>query len=82
MANWTPEEAARVLAGRINQPQYVEWVIKQVLKNTYGAQLENTQPHPAYVGHKRCLACGEYHYGISGLPCPKMTPVARGGEHG
>lgn len=27
---------------------------------------------------KKCLACGEYHYGIVGLPCPKMTPVARG----
>lgn len=25
----------------------------------------------------KCLACGEYHHGLSGLPCPKMTPVAQ-----
>lgn len=24
----------------------------------------------------KCLACGGYHYGMSGLPCPKMAPTA------
>jgi len=24
----------------------------------------------------KCLACGDYHYGLSGLPCPKMSGVA------
>lgn len=38
------------------------------------------EPQPSTSN--KCLACGEYHYGIVGLPCPKMTPVARGGEHG
>ncbi|MBP5100379.1 hypothetical protein [Pseudomonas protegens] len=25
----------------------------------------------------KCLACGEYHYGIQGLPCPKMKIMAQ-----
>lgn len=25
----------------------------------------------------RCLACGEHHYGIGGLPCPKMKVTAQ-----
>ncbi|HCL54300.1 hypothetical protein JRG49_06425 [Pseudomonas fulva] len=35
----------------------------------------------------RCLACGEHHYGLGGLPCPKMTSFAlkasgKGTSHG
>lgn len=34
----------------------------------------------------RCLACGEHHYGIGGLPCPKMKvsaqAVAKEASHG
>lgn len=25
----------------------------------------------------KCLACGEYHHGIQGLPCPKMKVTAQ-----
>lgn len=31
MAKWTQEEAAKLLAGRINQPHYVEAVIRKVV---------------------------------------------------
>lgn len=30
----------------------------------------------------KCLACGGYHYGMSGLPCPKMGLTAYGGQDG
>lgn len=26
----------------------------------------------------RCLACGQHHAGMAGLPCPNMTPIAGG----
>lgn len=29
-----------------------------------------------YRASNKCLACGEYHHGLGGLPCPKCTPVA------
>lgn len=31
MANWTPEEAAKLLTGRINQPHYIQWVLEKVI---------------------------------------------------
>ena len=38
--------------------------------------LKNVPPQDFRASNK-CLACGEYHHGLSGLPCPKMTPVAQ-----
>lgn len=31
---------------------------------------------PLTVPDLKCLACGGYHYGMSGLPCPKMVATA------
>lgn len=39
------------------------------------APIENT-------GGTRCMACGKYHYGMTGLPCPTMTPIAYGFAEG
>ncbi|MCK2109204.1 ead/Ea22-like family protein [Pseudomonas juntendi] len=37
--------------------------------------LKNVPPQDFRASNK-CLACGEYHHGLGGLPCPKCTPVA------
>ena len=37
---------------------------------------------PVPTRSMKCLACGEYHYGIAGLPCPTMMPVAYGFDDG
>lgn len=33
---------------------------------------------PNVFGASKCIACGEVHPGMSGLPCPKMAPMAGG----
>ncbi|MBC3948308.1 hypothetical protein [Pseudomonas folii] len=38
-------------------------------------QPENQRVTPARV--KCCMACGEHHEGMDGLPCPNMTPYSR-----
>jgi len=45
-------------------------------------QVADLSPFKNYVpqdcrASNKCLACGEYHHGLAGLPCPKMTPVAQ-----
>ena len=42
-------------------------------------QIEDMSPFngsPLTGPDLKCLACGGYHYGMSGLPCPKMAPTA------
>lgn len=36
----------------------------------------------AHATTGKCLACGDEHHGYSGLPCPKMTPMAWNGKDG
>lgn len=34
--------------------------------------------HAPLIGmDTKCLACGEHHYGLSGLPCPNMRVTAQ-----
>lgn len=42
-------------------------------------QIEDSSPFknaPLTGPDLKCLACGGYHYGMSGLPCPKMRAIA------
>lgn len=32
---------------------------------------------PPTTSDTKCLACGRYHYGLSGLPCPVMRVTAQ-----
>tara|TARA_R110000765_G_scaffold85378_2_gene164709 strand:+ start:606 stop:950 length:345 start_codon:yes stop_codon:yes gene_type:complete len=52
----------------------------RVTVEDWARRIEPQSNRPVYG--TKCLACGKHHYGIAGLPCPTMTPVARGGEHG
>lgn len=38
----------------------------------------NSSVIPKVFGASKCIACGEVHPGMAGLPCPKMTPMAGG----
>lgn len=38
----------------------------------------NSSVMPKVFGASKCIACGEVHPGMGGLPCPKMTPMAGG----
>lgn len=31
---WTPEEAGRVMGNRVNQPHYVEWIVRKCIERT------------------------------------------------
>jgi len=48
--------------------------------NDWTQRMERQSPAP--VRGMKCLACGEYHHGLAGLPCPTMTPVAYGFDDG
>lgn len=34
------------------------------------------EPQPVFKHGEKCLACGEHHPGLRGLPCPKMVATS------
>lgn len=83
--NMSAAHVSGVLSGRKAVPlAWAELVGAKIeVRVTLVDWAKRTERKPAQPDQsKKCLACGEYHYGIAGLPCPKMTPVARGGAHG
>lgn len=56
---------------RLTEPQEILSLLDEI-KRLNSPAMSNV------FGASKCIACGEVHPGMSGLPCPKMTPMAGG----
>lgn len=77
--DFTAEQAALLPAQieeyqRLTEPQEILSLLDEIKRLKSPAM-------PNVFGASKCIACGEVHPGMSGLPCPKMTPTARGDGH-
>lgn len=64
------------IIGRLCDEQ--RWLRAQIERLLHEIKRLNSPVMPKVFGAGECIACGEVHPGMAGLPCPKMTPMAGG----
>jgi hypothetical protein len=75
---WNPETSRYVLTElrkstvSTYEAHVERWVVWQAACESLRAENQRITPV-----RSQCLACGGYHEGLSGLPCPKMSPYSR-----
>lgn len=74
--DFTDEQAALLPAQieeyrRLTEPQEILSLLDEIKRLKSPAM-------PNVFGASKCIACGEVHLGMAGLPCPKMAPMAGG----
>ncbi|MDG9856288.1 hypothetical protein N7403_20675 [Pseudomonas nitroreducens] len=57
--------------------QAEEWARFFIHEVKAGRKRLDIRPWPPEPDSNRCLACGKFHYGLSGLPCPDMKITAQ-----
>ena len=56
---YTPEEAAKLLAGRVNQPHFIEAIIRKCIEESKPKEGDHICALNRAFGHDECLICGK-----------------------